>query len=413
MPQPNGLWNEPPQTVTACFNNVPAAGAMITLTGYDSAGNTYPVLQQASATFGIAGECYWIPDLWMKDTMSPDLPEDLGIEPNMVSQYLWISRDIWTRTNQDNLTGTSSNPGTDSTQLTDSYYANEHQHQNPVYVNPTTPSYVYVKVRNLGHGPSSSGMDVLHIYWADASTGLPWPGTGVWNEIDCVSGVGIDPCPLPSIGPIKDYVVELPWVPPNPFQTGASHYCLVARIETVPWGTFGMTFGEGPSIGQNVRDNNNIVWKNVTVLGGAISNSAGSVIVRNPLDHEATLQLHFVVPERELRNHFLFHGDIFVDLGKAIMEKWRKGGQPARGFTVVGPSTIKITDPANAGVGALFFGAGEAHTIKVRMQLKRGEKVAPGTTFNWDVIELAPLTKNSKPSVIGAERYVLSVPGPR
>src|SRR5262249_17271623 len=153
--------------------------------------------------------------------------------------------------------------------------------------------YVYVKVRNRGHGPSSGGLDVLHVYWADASTGLPWPGTGVWNEIDCVLGSGIDPCPLPSIGPMKDYVVELPWVPPNPVQTGTSHYCLIARIETVPWGTFGMTFAEGPSIWQNVRDNNNIVWKNVTVLGGAISNSAGSVIVRNPLDHEATLALHF------------------------------------------------------------------------------------------------------------------------
>ncbi|HEX7317055.1 MAG TPA: kelch repeat-containing protein [Pyrinomonadaceae bacterium] len=35
-------------------------------------------------------------DLWMKDTVAPDLPEDFGVEPT-ISPLLYISRDIWVR----------------------------------------------------------------------------------------------------------------------------------------------------------------------------------------------------------------------------------------------------------------------------------------------------------------------------
>lgn len=348
-------------------------------------------------------------DLYMKDTMTPDLPEDFGAEPT-VSQTLFISRDIWLRTAADAVVG-STNPGPDTTLASDSYYANEHQHQNPTYVNATTSSYIYVKVRNRGC-TLSAGTEKLRVYWANASTGLPWPGAGVWNEFDCVAGGGVnDPCPLPVIGPGQDYVVELPWVPPNPAMFGGNdHFCLVARIETLPSAPFGMTFDESQNqwLWQNVAGNNNIVWKNLTVFTS--SGGKGKVIVRNTLRQETVLTLRFAVPSRELKNHFLLHGDIFVDLGEAVMKKWRRGGQRPRGFVVVGKSTIKVTDPTNAVLDGLLFGPGEEQTIEVRMQLKPGNKTRPGTSFNWDVIQMVPLRKNAKPSVIGGERYNLIVP---
>jgi hypothetical protein len=330
--------------------------------------------------------------------VSPDLPEDFGVEPNSVSQQLWISQDIWVRTTPD--TGSS---GT---------YANEHQHQNPFYVDANTPSYVYVKVRNRGNDYNYYPQ-MLRVYWADASTGLPWPDTNVWNEIDCVAGPGIDPCLLPGIAPGQDYVMQLPWVPPNPaFYSGNQHFCLVARIESLPWFPFGMTIDEGPTLWLNVANNNNIAWKNVTVVSG-VGTRPHKVTVRNTLDHEAALALRFAVPERELRNHFLLHGDIFVDLGEAVMQKWRRGGQRARGFAVVGKTTIRITDPANAELGGLIFGAGEKQTIEVSMQLKQGTRALAGSTFNWDIIQLAPQKRSARPSPIGGERYIFTVPKTR
>lgn len=349
-------------------------------------------------------------DLWMKDTMSPDLPEDYGVEPNQTAPSLFISSDIWIRPAQDTIVAGGTNPGP----ITSPYYTNEHQHQDPVYVNSGTLNYVYVKVRNRGL-TSSTGTEKLRIYWAFASTGLPWPGTGVWNELDCsATSPGINPCSLPVMAWGQDYVVQLPWVPPDPTATGASaHVCLVARIETQPTAPFGMTSPEGTTLWTNVADNNNIVWKNIAVLtegGSRIGRVDGRVIVRNTLPRSEKLTLRFAVPERELKDNFLLHGDIFVDLGEVMMEKWRRSGQPPQGFEVVNGTTIKITDPARAMLGGLLFDAGEAQTIEVRMQLRPGDKSTAGARFNWDVIQLAPLTKSARPSVIGGERYVFTVP---
>ena len=80
----------------------------------------------------------------------------------------------------------------------------------------------------------------------------------------------------------------------------------------------------------------------------------------------------------------------------------------ARGFTVVGRSTIKITDPDVVLTG-LRFAKGEAQTIRVRMQLRQGDNSRPGTTFNWDVIQSAPLRRGAPPTVIGGERYIFTV----
>lgn len=395
---PNGLVGG--AIVTICFKNVPAGGVALTLTGYDSAGNTQLPLQQTTVTLAEWGDCDVMPDLWMRDTDAPD-PVDTGIEPNTISPAFHISQDIWIRNNADAVVG--ANPGNDTPLPADRAYANEHQHQNPVYSGPGTNRYVYVKVRNRGTGASSAS--ALRVYWADASTGLGWPGTGIWNEIDCVPGSGgIDPCPLPSIGAGKDYVAQLPWVPPNPAGFGGSrHVCLIARIETYSFPPYGMTVPEGAVLWQNVANNNNIVWKNVTVLGGATS--SGKVIVRNVLDREAALTLRFAVPEREAKNPFTRHGEITIDLGEALMAKWKAAGGRMVGFEVTGPTTIRITDPLRAQLTGLPFRAGEQQTISVRMQLRRDAKLAPGTTFTFDVTQLA------SGAATGGERYVFTVPG--
>ena len=362
--------------------------------------NLWPMFQHDLCNTGVMSSSQWSPDLYMQDT-----PADTGIEPNTVSSLLYVSSDIWIRTTQDTVLG-GTNPGA----LSAPYYANEHQHQNPVYVDAVTPSYLYVKVRNRGC-KSSTGTEVLRLYWADANTGFPWPGTGVWNQIDCVAGTGTNPCPLPIIAPGQDYVAEMPWIPPDPNSFGGTgHFCLVARIETQSSAPYGMTFPEGSVLWQNVAANNNIVWKNVTVIDGS---GSGHVMVSNPFDHPVAIDLHFAVPLEELKDHFLLHGDVLVNLGEELMKKWRQTKKPARGFVVVNKTTIKITDPRNAILAGLLFDRGEKRTIEVNMQLKAGDKVRAGTKFNFDLIEMAQLTKGTKPRPIGGERYILTVPGPR
>lgn len=334
------------------------------------------------------------PDLWMQDSD----PGDVGLEPNLSSPLLYLSPDIWVRNNQDSLTGTSANPGPDSTAPADRRYSNEHQHQNPLYVNATTPDFVYAKVRNRGAG-SSAGTEVLRMYWANASTGLYWPGTtGVWNEL---TG---SPIPLPAIAPMQDYVVELPWIPPNPSaNNNNTHVCLLGRIETIPTAPFGMAFPETSVLGDNIKRNNNIVLKNLTIV--TAGRGGGRLIVRNTLKRPLTLSLRCSVPEQEMKDNFLLHGDIVIDLGPALMEKLRRGGQKPQGFEVTGKTTIRITDPERATLGGLRFDALEEQVIQVKLQLKPGQRVRAGLVFNWDIVQLAQLKKNGGPVVIGGERY--------
>lgn len=355
---------------------------------------------ESSGGGGVAG-----PDLWMKDTMAPDLPEDFGVEPT-VSALLYITRDIWVRDTPDTTISGGTNPGLDTTSPSDRYYTNEHQHQNPTHVDATTPSYIYVKVRNRGCA-SSVGTERLRIYWTKATaSGSPWPSG--WNEIDCAAGGAIDPCPLSVIAPGQDYVVQIPWVPPDPAAFGFNdHFCLLARIETQPTFPFGMTSPEGTADWQNVATNNNIVSKNIAVLTGGTGK--GHVVVRNRLSGQAVLDLRFAVPSAELKNHFLLHGDIFVDLGRELMTRWRRGGQRTRGFKVVGETIIQITDPADAVLAGLSFSAGEEQVIEVRMQLRRGDNSRPGTSFNWDVIQMQSLARSARPVAVGGMRYNLVV----
>jgi|GEM_PF-1683845 len=377
-----------------------ARNALVVFGGFFSSGPTfyYADTWERSGGGAVAGA-----DLWMKDTMAPDLPEDFGAEPT-VSQLLYISRDIWVRDTPDTATSGGPNPGPDTTSTSDRYYMNEHQHQDPTYVNASTPSYLYVKVRNRGCA-ASAGTERLRVYWTNAASGSPWPSS--WNEIDCAAGGAVDPCPLPVIAPGQDYVMQIPWVPPNPGAFGVNtHFCLLARIETQPTLPFGMTSPEGTAVWQNVATNNNIAWKNIAVLNGG---GKGHVIVRNTLRSQAALELRFAVPAAELKNHFLMHGDIFVDLGRELMAKWRRGGQRARGFRVVGGTTIQITDPANAVLAGLTFSAGEEQVIEVRMQLRRGDKSRPGASFNWDVIQMQPTARSAKPVAVGGMRYNLVI----
>jgi len=76
--------------------------------------------------------------------MAPDLPEDFGIEPTVSQTLLAAAISGFGRSG---LSPRSTNPERHDI-AADSYYANEYQHQNPVYFGAGVSNYVYVKVRN-------------------------------------------------------------------------------------------------------------------------------------------------------------------------------------------------------------------------------------------------------------------------
>jgi hypothetical protein len=195
-----------------------------------------------------------IPDisvLWSADT-----PADIAAEPDAASTVFYESDDIWVRNSNDGLTNT--------------------EHQNPIF---GSTNYVNVRVRNNSCGMPASAN--LKLYWAKASTALEWPDPWDGSILSpALMGGAINTQPTGSVGGGSSVILTFPWNPPNPadyatFGADKAHFCLLSRIETSPAAPFGMTFPETANLGDNVRNNNKIVWKNVEVVssGGRIGYS--------------------------------------------------------------------------------------------------------------------------------------------
>ncbi len=186
------------------------------------------------------------------DLYSRDRWYDTGAEPNPDTGPMWISEDIWVRQNLDG--GTT--------------------HQNPEF-KMFSPNGVYIKIRN--NSSIVSNCANLALYYSKASTGLHWPNH--WNNYS-ISGTDhgdlINTVLIPPILPGGSYTVEVPWYPPNPadFSVDIHHFCLLARIVSPADPMFNEQLNVGVS--GNVRRNNNIVWKNVSVYDNDISNEAGT-----------------------------------------------------------------------------------------------------------------------------------------
>ena len=180
-----------------------------------------------------------VQNVWMKDTWN-----DTGLEPDPATagQPMWKSPYIWVRNTQDTL------------------LVHQHEHQNPEF---GSTNWAYVKLHN-GFGVSTSGN--LELYYAHASVSLTWPTA--WTLIDSV--------PVSGFAAHSTRIVEIPWsnLP------GTGHYCLLARWVSA---SDPMASAEGPDINVNVRNNNNLVWRNLNIVDLAPDGSGDvSMIVMNP-----------------------------------------------------------------------------------------------------------------------------------
>ncbi len=157
-------------------------------------------------------------NVWMKDRW-----EDEGGEPDPATagKAMWQSPYIWVRLSEDTT------------------LEHEHEHQDP---QQGQTNHVYVKLHNTGDTSESSD---LELYYASASTNLNNPAN--WTLIDTqartiASGVDIT----------KFEWSDLP---------GSGHYCLLAR-----WNIDGTPLAF-TNIGDAVRADNDLIWRNVNVIG--------------------------------------------------------------------------------------------------------------------------------------------------
>ncbi|TDS58865.1 subtilase family protein [Myroides indicus] len=253
-----------------------------------------------------------------QETLKQDLyirisPFDGGYEPRTYVSYTWLwdSPDIWNRRFNDN--GTT--------------------HQNVEYLGPPH-NYINIRITNRGKVPSTV-QDSVRLHWAKAGTtqdwDMYWNGNLKYNNIP-LGGV-VATKAIPVLQPGQSTVVKIPWSNvPNPISYGqifenSQSFSLLARIisEDDP-----MTFPEGFNLMTNVKNNNNIGWKNVTVLFARLYHLVpigDVIIVRNPVDRIKLYDIGFKIDAEDVGKPVFQEAEVALTLDPVLYEAWERGGK--------------------------------------------------------------------------------------
>jgi len=278
-------------------------------------------------------------NVWMKDTWF-----DTGQEPDpyTVGQKMWKSPYIWVR------------------RIFDATGRYQHLHQNPEF---GSTNWVYVKLHN-DFDVAANGN--LRLYYAEAATGLVWPGD--WTEFSS-SAV--------NIASHSTLLQPQSWSPP-----GAGHFCLLARWDSPTAPADPMATPEGASVKDNTRANNNIVWRNVNIVD-SIPNDQMEIASADMQNTDPTgLFVTLAVELPDEPNNFLRAGGrLWINLGTALAD-WLANGAAGSGIQVV-------NDPVHGTIVEIFDTSGGPSTID-RLQLPPLQRVPINLIVEAPVVPYPP-----------------------
>lgn len=312
------------------------------------------------------------PDLFIQDT-----PEDIGNEPNNESDNFYISPDIWVR---------NSNDGTMN-----------QEHQNGVF-RPTGSNFVYVRIRNRGCTPSTSSNVTL--YWAKASSGLSWPDpwTGSVSVAGAPMGGIVGTQASGVIAGANSTILVFPWSPPNPndyssFGADRAHFCLLARI-TPP------TVVETANLWDNVKNNNNIAWKNIEVTSSGGGREA-VMMLANYNNSIKSSSLQFVTPKKE--ESVFSYGQVFAKLSSNLFDKWKANGSKGTNIKVTQDSIIQLLE-VNATIENIPIDYKEISPLQVFFKENEKSRLGPHVYF-LDVNQYNTFVDEK--NIVGGQRIIL------
>jgi hypothetical protein len=253
----------------------------------------------------------------------------------------------------------------------------------------------------------------------DGSSGIgPWTVAGGYivaknsKDPSIVSPPIYDNAPLtiPVLQPNEAAVIQIPWYPPNPADFSCfqdqGHFCLVARLETSTAPPFGMTTAETSDINANTRNNNNIAWKNITVVDNFPGKAKlASVLIHNPFAQAVPVRLRFLETRPAGGTTYLAYGRLFVDLKPELYDRWKTSGFPGEGIEPTG-SGFEILQPG-AVLQGLRLEVGETYSVDLRFELAQDYPLNPGPFPQWDMIQTG--TPADPDATVGGERFQLDL----
>jgi Common central domain of tyrosinase/Bacterial Ig domain len=222
------------------------------------------------------------------------------------------------------------------------------------------------------------------------------------------------PLTIPILRPGQAVVIQIPWYPPNPanfasFGPDQGHFCLLARIETSTVAPFGMDFPETADVYSNTRNNNKIVWKNVTVVDDISGQMMmKSIMLRNVFDGPVQMGLGFAEAQTA-GGSLLKQGRIFVDLSPQLFERWRQGGAVGRGIKVVGEEKngrIELLSP-DASLRNIRVNPNETFFANFELLLSKDYSPRQESPAQVDLIQLG--APGNPDRIVGGQRFTVDL----
>jgi hypothetical protein len=323
------------------------------------------------------------------DLMVRDSYDDFGIEPNTSGQTVWNSPDIWVRNQNDGV------------QI--------QEHQNPKYFSNGNLNYIYVRVTNKSCTVSNE-TDLLKVYFALNRLWLNWPNS--WNQI-----LPIGQITIPQIQPGQEAILSIPWNVPNPnsfpsnSQTfdGSNNFSLLTRIES---STDTMTFPETGNVSgvtnnaklrfaANVRNNNNIAWKNVVTI--EVANRNTTVIALKNLSNEIqNSYLELVKENNENGKPIYQEAEVSIKMDDILYGAWERGGKLAEQLNSTTDVKKKLVQGNNVILDNISLNPNEIGTLQVSFNFLTKE-VTDKNTFIYHVIQRDKATGE----IIGGETITI------
>ncbi|MFT4800910.1 MAG: hypothetical protein ACI93N_000675, partial [Flavobacteriaceae bacterium] len=320
---------------------------------------------------------------------------DVFEEPDTETEYPWQSKDIWVRNQDDGLL--------------------IKEHQNPEY-HPSNPNYVYVRVTN-NSCEATTGNDPLKLYWAKANTALSWPlhweGNLTITDPDTnqeiLMGDQIATLNIPPLGIGEEAIIEFEWNNmPNPedyinINDNPWHFCLLARIDTP---NDPMSFTEGESITQNVLNNNNIAWKNTTVVDifpNEPSPIVSAVAVGNYFDQQKAFTLELVKENNEPGKSIYEEAEVTVELDEILYNAWVEGGEIGQNTDSTRMTSKRIVSNNNAVFNNIILDPNEIGTLNISFNFLSKE-ITTKREFVYHLIQRDAVTND----IIGGETFVIN-----
>jgi hypothetical protein len=280
------------------------------------------------------------------DLMMQNSDDDFGVEPDVNTDVIWDSPDIWVRNQDDGIL----------------YQTSEDLH----FVDNQTPVYVYVKVTN-NSCETSTGNEILELYWAKGGLSQQWPNVWQGNvNLDPNTPIGnpvnqnpqnpLLPAYIPSLAPGESTILEFPWQPLDPdayANLGFEKpwmFCFLSKI--VASTTTGpmadpLEVIEGSNAALNTRNNNNIAYKNATVINVANQPDSGSIVVGNVGNSTSiTSDIEFFTNTIDDDNVWQ-DAEVRVELNQDLWNLWQNSGGQFSDVRVIDPIQRIIQLTAN------------------------------------------------------------------